>query len=60
LSELYELKLDLFSELRFGSADVCQPAARLGRQYLLQRELLLNIVLSAEFLLSLHLGRPRL
>jgi hypothetical protein len=47
LSELYELDLDLFGELGFGSADVCQPAARIRRQYLLQRELLLNIVLSA-------------
>jgi len=47
LSELYELDLDLFGELGFSSANVCQPAARIRRQYLLQRELLLNVVLSA-------------
>jgi hypothetical protein len=47
LGELYELDLDLFGEFGFGSANVCQPATRIRRQYLLQRELLLNIVLSA-------------
>ena len=47
LSELYELDLDLFGELGFGSANVRQPATRIRRQYLLQRELLLNVVLSA-------------